>query len=310
MPHAILPFMGKFVYVSEDEVKKNLPMDIMIDSLKEVFIEASLGKAGFLPRSRLTFHDGLINTLPAFIEGYNIAGLKTYLAGKSGHCGVVVVFNMKTFEPLACIESNVLGQRRTGALPAMLTREIHPDAEKFLLVGSGFQAETQLWGMHEAIEPSTINVYSRNIDNSTRFAERMFLTHGIRCTPIGDLSDASEYDVISTITNSNRPILERKDLGERYHINLAGSNMMRRREVAVDILLDADTIIVEDLEEAKIESAEIVDVIGKKPVLELKNLFLPDGMPERTGKTIFKTMGLGVEDLAAAHIVLKSMGVI
>ncbi|MHB8360525.1 MAG: Rossmann-fold NAD(P)-binding domain-containing protein [Thermoplasmataceae archaeon] len=296
-------------FITEEEVEKNLPMDKLIPALKEVFTDAGNKTAGFLPRARLIFNGNALNTMPAFISRYGIAGLKTYIGGKSGHRGAVLVFDINNYELMACIESNILGQRRTGALPAMLTREIHSGAESFLLVGSGFQAETQLTAMSTALDLNDIAVYSRTFDNTLEFADRMSKQHGIQATVLHDLIDIKKYEVISTITTASEPIFGRDNLGDIYHVNLAGSNIKPRREVKEDVLLEADTIIVEDYAESLLESVEISDIKDKNTVIELKDFMIGKRIAKRIDRSVFKTMGLGIEDLAAANIVLKSMGI-
>ncbi|EQD26114.1 ornithine cyclodeaminase, partial [mine drainage metagenome] len=74
--------------------------------------------------------------------------------------------------------------------------------------------------------------------------------------------------------------------------------------------LEADTIIVEDYAESLLESAEISDIKDKNTVIELKDFMIGKRITKRIDRSVFKTMGLGIEDLAAANIILKSMGII
>lgn len=298
------------IYITEEQVEKNLPMDKLIGAMKEIFVDAGTGKAGFLPRSRLKFDGNVLNTMPSYISKYGLTGLKAYMGGKNGYRGVVLLFNMNNYEPIACIESNILGQRRTGALPAMLTRELHSGAESFLLIGAGFQAEAQMSAMCIALDLTEIGVFSRTYDRAVNFADRMKKVTGMNIKPLDSLETLRNYEIITTATTSSEPIFQRKDLGDLYHVNLIGSNIKSRREVSRDVLAESDIIIVEDYEEAMMESAEISEVKDLPSIINLKDFMAGKRSAKRIEKSVFKTMGLGIEDIAAAHIVMKSMGIL
>ena len=296
-------------YITEEEVEKNLPMDKLIQAMKEVFSDAGLNRAGYLPRERLIFDGNALNTMPAYISRYGITGLKAYLGGKNGFNGVVLIFDISNYEPIACIEARILGQRRTGALPAMLTKELHSGADSFLLIGAGFQAETQMSAMCTALDLTEIGLFSRTFDRAIEFAERLKKSSGINIKVLESPDAMKKYEVISAATTSSSPIFSRKDLGELYHVNLVGSNMRNRREAAGDVLAGSDLIIVEDYDEALKESTEIYEVKDLPNIVNLKDFMAGKRGTKRVEKSVFKTMGLGIEDLAAAHIVMKSMGI-
>ena len=298
------------IYISEEQVEKNLPMDKLIKAMREIFIESGSGNAGYLPRARLKFDGNVLNTMPAYISKYGLTGLKAYMGGKNGYRGVVIIFNINNYEPIACIESNILGQRRTGALPAMLTKELHSGAESFLLIGAGFQAEAQMSAMCIALDLTETGVFSRTYDKAISFADRMSKVTGTSIKPLDSLESLKNYEIITTATTSSEPIFQRKDLGDLYHVNLIGSNIKSRREVSRDVISESDIVIVEDYEEALMESAEISEVKDLPSIINLKDFLTVKRYAKRIEKSVFKTMGLGIEDIAAAHIVMKSMGIV
>lgn len=301
-------------YITEDEVKEHLKMGETIQILKEAFIDLAEGKSSVSSRERLTGDGALLNTMPAVFGKYHLAGLKTYIASREGARFVVIVFDTKSSELLAVIEANNLGRIRTGALPAMVSQLLlKREGQEIAIIGSGFQAETQLEGLLNVFDCGLVHVYSRHMDNARMFARRMQSLHGVEVRAHENVRDATkEATVISSITDSNDAIFSYGDLGEKYHVNLCGGNIPSRREAATDVLEKSDIVIVEHMEQSLKESGEIIGLVrsksSPKPV-ELKD-FIFTHRGKEYQKSVFKSMGVGLEDLAAASVVLKKLGVI
>ena len=301
-------------YITEDEVKEHLKMNETIQVLKEAFIDLAEGKSSVSSRERLTGDGALLNTMPAILGKYHLAGLKTYIASRQGARFVVVVFDTKSNDLLALIEANNLGRIRTGALPAMVSQLLlKREGQEIAVIGSGFQAETQLEGLLNVFDCGLVHVYSRHINNARMFARRMQSLHGVEVRAHENVRDATkDATVISSITDSNDAIFSSGDLGEKYHVNLCGGNIPSRREAAADVLENSDIVIVEHLEQSMKESGEIIWLMKSKSSpkpIELKD-FMSSQRGKHYQKSVFKSMGVGLEDLAAAYLVLKKMGVI
>lgn len=303
-------------YITEEEVEKNLGMLETIDILEEAFESYSSGTSFFRPRERILFDGTVFNTMPGVFQHRNLAGLKTYIANKNGARFVVIIFDTKKSELLAVIEANRLGQIRTGALPAMATRRMLKGKNQgFCVIGSGFQAETQLEAMASVFHLDSISVYSRTFSNAKKFAERMQKKTGLDImaheTVASALKDAT---IVNSITDSNDSIFTRKDLGGQYHVNLCGGNIPSRREASEDVFLDSELIVVEDMEQAMKESGEIISLRENHP--EKKCVELGDFMKmdreliHGMERTVFKTMGLGLEDVAAGYVLMKNMKIL
>lgn len=299
-------------YISEKEVEENLPMGEIIDELEKTFVEYGKGESQVSPRDRL-IQDGVVfNTMPAISRRLGLAGMKTYIAGKNGHHFVVLLFDTKVNRLLAVIDANKLGQIRTGALPAMVTKHlVKGKGHTFTLIGSGFQAETQLEGILEVSDVDEVKVYSRTFANAKKFADK-YATRGINIKAEEDVGTAlKNATIISSITNSNDAIFSRAQLGDEYHVNLAGGNLPRRREAAEDVLVDSDLVVVEQMDQALKESGEIIGLSGTRhadKMVELKDFILKKDSYTGVKRSVFKTMGIGLEDIAAGYIILKNMG--
>lgn len=298
-------------YVTEKEVLENLEMKEVIDAVRDAFIDYADGRAAFSPRDRLLSGGVLLNTMPAIQERKHIAGLKSYIAGKSGANFVVLVFDTESFELKGVVEANRLGQLRTGAVPAIATSLLLGEKEiDFSLIGTGFQAETQLEAMKCMYSLKSVRVYSRNPGHVKAFVTKYSEKFDLDITGAESAEDCvAGADVISTITNSNTPLFTSAPLGEHFHINLAGGNLPNRKEVGNDVLALADLIVVEDMRQALNESGEVIDFYeqGAGKIIEFSELIREPSLFKDKKRTVFKSMGVGLEDIATADLLLKKL---
>lgn len=303
-------------YIGEQDVEDNLGMKETIDILEEAFESLASGSSFYRPRERILFDKTVFNTMPGVFNKYHLAGLKTYIANKESKHFVVLVFDTINSDLIAVIEADKLGQIRTGALPAMVTRRMVPGGSHgFTVIGSGFQAETQLEGMLKVFDLDSVAVYSRTFKNAQNFASRMSEKFSVDVRAYEKVGDAlKDATIVNSITDSNDSIFSRKDLGDEFHVNLCGGNLPMRREAAEDILLESDHVVVEDMEQAMKESGEIISLARNHPekkMIELADLWKMDKSSYYgSRKTVFKSMGIGLEDVAAAYALFKNMKII
>ena len=300
-------------YVTEKEVEENLPMREIIDELEKSFIEYGKGQAQSSPRERNILEGTVFNTMPAISTRLGLAGMKTYIAGRNGAHFVVLLFDTSSDKLIAVLEANKLGQIRTGALPAMVTRHlVTGKGHTFTLIGSGFQAETQLRGILEVIDVNEVRVHSRTFEHARKFPEKYSRETGVEIRAFEDVGNAlKNATVVSSMTDSNNAIFSRSHLGDAYHVNLAGGNLPMRQEAADDVLSESDLVVVEHLEQALMESGEIIHLSQMKEaakMVELKDFMIRKDDYKGSKRTVFKSMGIGLEDIAAGYIVLKNMG--
>lgn len=300
-------------YITEDEVDSNLTMADAISAIREAFKDYALGGSSYTPRVRLPLKKGSYVVMPGVFGKYKIAGLKTYVGSQSKNRHVVV-FDTESGDLLAVIESSRMGQLKTGALPAMVSSILRPEKnQNICIVGSGMQARGQLEGLISVYEPESITVYSRNPAHSRDFAGRMSSMYGVdvrsRDTPAQAMKDAT---VVSSITNSDTPVFFHRDMGVEYHLNLCGANVPSRMEAGDDVLPQSDLVVVEDMAQAMLESSEIMSYRKNKPDgkwIELRDLMGNTEIPHGK-RTAFKSMGVGLEDIAVAHALLKKMEIL
>ncbi len=300
-------------YITEEEVEKNLKMKDVLDKLKEAFTYLYQGKARYSPRDRLSAGDGILNTMPASIDPWNMTGMKAYYASRKGGSFNVLVFDTHDSELKFVIEANLLGRIRTGAVPALVSSLLIKEKDPvFTLIGSGFQAVTQLTGILELFNPAEIRVYSKTFNHAESFAADYSRKLGIKIRAYRTAHEALDgASLVSSITSAIEPIFSSSDLGERYHVNLAGGNLPFRSEADQNVLVSADLVIAESLEQALQESKEIIEFNEQhsdRTIMEMKELFSGRDLHGRYGKSVFKSMGIGLEDLAAAKALIQSLG--
>ncbi len=300
-------------YITESEVDQYLPIGDAISILEEAFSDYAAGKSSYTPRSKLRLEKGALVVMPGYFHKYGVTGLKAYVGSQKKHRHVVI-FNAATGEALAAVESSRMGQLKTGALPAMVTKKLLKGRNQAAcIVGSGFQARGQLEGLAEVFNLERVTVYSRKFENALKFAEEMSSRLGIEVKACETISGAlNGSSVVSSATSSNEPLIYRKDLGDTYHVNLVGANVPSRREAANDVLENSDLVVVEDMEQAMSESSEIMDFMKSSTAtecIEMKDLF-QNSPRENVQKSVFKSMGVGLEDVAVATALLRNMKIL
>jgi ornithine cyclodeaminase/alanine dehydrogenase-like protein (mu-crystallin family) len=314
--------MDKKKYITEKEVMENLKVKDLANALENEYRKYStLGTLSF-PRTEFYYSGGLIRMMPSAIIHKNIAGLKIGNLIKDSSNSVInssslsVIFSIETGCPIAIIESNYLSRIRTGAMVAMVTSNLlNEKTPKIAIIGSGKQAEAQIDAYLEILNPESINIYSRAFEHANSLAENMSRKSDIPIKASSNLKNAIEgCHVITTITNSRIPIIY-KDLlpQDSFHLNLVGSNFIYRREATPSVFMCADLICTDSIEQVDKESSELSDKILKNwglPIAEVGNLISNGEIKQWRGKkTIFKSLGNGVQDIVACSLLIEKMGI-
>ena len=256
------------------------------------------GHAKNQPRRRLILETG--STLHSMAGSFfNFFGTKFYSTNpRHGAHFSFVLFDATTAQPLAYMEANHLGQIRTGAATGFVTDLLaDPNADTVGIIGSGFQAKTQLEAIRAVRPIKTVCVWSRSEDKRRRFADQ-------NSAIAVDSAEAAVRgaQIVVTATNAPDPILEDHWIKHGTLVNAMGSNAGTRRELPGTLVHRADLVVVDSLEQAKIEAGDLILADGWANVVELQNV-KRDWNPNRI--TIFKSLGIGVEDVAAGAFIYE-----
>jgi alanine dehydrogenase len=289
--------------ITEEQVRKLLPMRECIRLMREVFHDLRTGAAQNHPRRRLTLPTG--STLHSLAGSWGkYFGTKIYSSNpKVGANFFFLLFDAETARPLAQFEANYLGQIRTGAASGYATDILAaPGPATLAIIGSGFQARAQFEAIREVRAIKEVRVWSRNAAKRDEFAQQIGAT--AFATAQEALHDAN---IVATATSSKDPVLASEWIADGAHINAMGSNMAQRRELPSDLIARAQLIAVDSIEQAKIEAGDLllapVDWADPR-IVELSKI---DARPTGASLTIFKSLGLGVEDVAAAAFVYEQL---
>lgn len=280
--------------------------------MKEAFAALADGKSLNQPRRRLQVASGAILHQLAGAHG-KYFGAKIYSTHpKHGAWFLVLLYESETGRPRALIEANHLGRIRTGAASGLATSLMaKPDARVLGVIGTGFQAEAQIDAVLAVRPIERIQVWSRKEENRIRFVAACTRRLSVQVTAAATAREAvAGADVIVTATYARTPVLEADWVAPGAHINAVGSNHPQRRELPPEILDRAELIAVDSAEQAKIEAGDLLlwkgpDFATAPAVAELA--FLVKAPRSRTANavTVFKSVGLGLEDMAAGEWVYE-----
>ena len=304
------------LFLNEQEVAQLLPMDECIDALDRAFANAGTGMVDNKPRSRIRMPGGFFHFMAAADSGQGVFGYKAYpsFAGPGGSKMLVMLYDYQSGELLACLESGRLGQIRTGAASGLATRYMaRCGASTAAVIGSGFQARTQLEAVCAARPIEKARVFSRRQERREDFARRSSERLGIDVQPVESAQECVEgADVVIAITSAREPVVLGDWLSPGAHVNAAGGNHWLRREIDEAAVLRSEVIVVDDLEQARIECGDLM-------WLEARGSFRWDmahqlqdvvagrvpGRVSAEGVTLFESMGIALEDIAAAEVVYR-----
>ena len=304
--------------LNEQEVRDLLPMDECVDVLDAAFAEWAAGSVSNMPRYRLPLMRGAQQVMAGMSRDSGATGLKTYVSGTRGSSRMVVLlFSAEDGSPLAMLAANALGQIRTGAASGVATRHMaRPDAGTVAIVGTGSQAATQL-GAVVAVRPIELAlVYSRTPERREAFAQRMSTELGIAVRSTESAHEAvSQASVVCAITNSREPVFDGDSLAPGTHVNAAGSNHWMRREIDETTIRRSDIVVVDDLEDAKIECGELIWAAERRAfrwenAVELRDVVSGRvaGRPSPEAITLFESQGLAMEDVTVGmHVYHKAL---
>ncbi len=278
--------------------------------MRETFEALHNGTAQNQPRRRLILPTGsMLHAMAGALGKY--FGTKVYSAhAKHGAYFFFHLFDAETAKPLALMQANYLGQIRTGAASGYATDLLaDPQASTLGLIGSGFQARGQIEAILAVRPIREVRVWSRSEEKRTKFAEECSRDFNVAVKAVESAEAAvRDADIVATATWAKDPVLESAWVKDGAHVNAMGSNQATRRELPADLVNRASLIVVDSIEQAKLESGDLL--LAWKPedwqtprLVELKDAAGIKRVPNTV--TIFKSNGLGVEDVAAGGFVYE-----
>lgn len=307
--------------VSQDDVPDLLPMDECVDAMAEALAALTRGDAVLPLRSVLWLPDrrGALVTMPTLLPAAGALGLKVITAFPGNqdtefdsHQGAVVLFEAEHGLPVVIADATAITAIRTAAVSGLATRLLaREDATDLAIIGSGTQAGTHLEAMRTVRDLKRVRVWSRNRERARAFASRESERHGLEVQPVASAREAVDgADLICTCTASNDPVVLGSWVSPGTHINAVGSSIPTARELDTELVVRS-RFYVDRRESAENEAGDFLIPKGEGAigddhiVAELGEVVLGKA-PARTSPkeiTVFKSLGLAVEDLASVQLI-------
>src|SRR6266566_5071324 len=309
----------KILILTHTEVEELLPMSECIGVMAEAL--SALARGEMHQPLRMVVHPpdaaGVIALMPAYRSGADaIFGLKAICVfprnaelGKDAHQGGILLFSGETGEPLALMNASAITAIRTAAVSGVATRALaREQACELAIIGAGVQARSHLSAISCVRQIRRARIASRDFEHAQKFVIEMQTHFDFPIIAVDNLEAAvADADLIVTATTSRVPVLQRDWIATGAHINAIGTYSPQAREIDTATMLAA-TMFVDRRESALNEAGDYLiaaneGAIGPEHIRAELGEVLIGAHPGRTSRdeiTLFKSLGLAVEDLAAA----------
>ena len=292
------------LFLDEDQVRQHLRMADLIPAMEKALIDFSAGKViqpvrsvipidppgGFYGMMPALTPDGLGQKIVTFYPPNAARGIPTHMA-------TIFLVDPQTGSPLAVMDGRLITEMRTAAVSATATKLLaSPNARVLAILGSGVQARSHVEALQLVRKFEEIRVWSPNKTHAEEFANE------IKAKVMPAEEAVRDADVVVTVTSSKTSILRGAWLKPGCHVNAIGACRPDWRELDDDAM--ANVVLVDSREAAIKESGDVI-LSGAKIHAELGKA-LAGKIPSRANETtIFKSLGLAVEDIAAAMLVYR-----
>ena len=292
------------MFLGEAEVRRFLAWKPLIATMETALIAFSAGRVIQPVRNMLTIEEGkrYLGIMPAVADDAMGLKLVCFYPGNAGtsvptHTAMILLFRPETGEPLAVLDGRLITEMRTAAVSAAVTNRLAaPGSRVLALLGSGVQAKAHLEAIREVRSIREVRVWSQTPEHAKDFAD----ANGATATDAK--SAVRGADIIVTATNAREPVLKGAWLKRGAHVNMVGSPRPTWREVDDETM--ANTLIVDSREAVLKESGDVI--LSKAEIFaEAGDILGGTKAPPVGQTTIFKSVGIAIEDLAAAQLVFN-----
>ena len=289
--------------LDEAAVRKLLRMDALIPAMADALRALSAGEVVQPVRVvvPITEHGGFLGSMPAYASGQLGAKLVTFYPNNQGihtHHAVIVLFSATTGEPTVMMDGRLITEMRTAAASAVATKVLaRATAPVLAILGSGTQARSHLEALRLVRDFREVRVWSPR--NSAAFAEKF----GVHAASSAE--DAVRgADVVVVASGSQTPVLCGEWLSPGVHINAVGATRPTWRELD-DAVIRRAKLYVDSREAASQESGDVRAAHGSYSEIGEVLGGLRPGRESDDEVTLFKSVGVAVEDIASAALVWK-----
>ncbi len=299
-------------WISGDRLERLLPPAAAIEAVEAALRAERSGQTLTPLRGRLESAGTVLMTMPTsspehlgikvltLADGNRDRGLPTIQ-------GVVLVFGTADGRLQGVVDGPALTARRTAAVAGWATdRLADPAARHLVLVGAGAQAAHQAEAVCAVRPIERISCWNRTPERAERLAAELRARHpSLRVTAVADLCRATRSaDVVTLVTGAREPLLSRRDLPHRCHVNAIGAHGPQDRELASDVVAAA-AVYADTVAGCLAEAGDVLIPIAEGRLTRRGVRRLADARPGAEGLTVMKSVGSAVFDLACAALVLQ-----
>lgn len=298
-------------FFSEDDVRARLHLPDLIDAMEQALVEFSAGRVQQPVRTVLEFggERSLFGLMPSYVPSLPALGAKlvTVCAGNAKreldtHQAIIVMLDPETGVTRAILEGRYITEVRTAAVSAFSTRRLaRKDAKVLGILGSGVQARSHFRALSLAREFREVRVWSPNAERLRKFADE---TGAVAMPSAADVVRGA--DVVVTATSAATPVIQNEWVGDGTHVIAVGSCVPWQRELD-PALVERARLVVDSRAAALKEAGDVVMGIAEGRWTAEHIAAELGELPSRQNDreiTVFKSLGLAVEDIFAANMVL------
>jgi thiomorpholine-carboxylate dehydrogenase len=298
--------INELLFLNENRVRQHLRMTDLIPAMEKALIVFSAGKVTQPVRSVIKVDPpgGFLGLMPALTpEGLGLKAVTFYPSnaehGIPTHMATIFLVDPRTGTPLAIMDGRLITEMRTAAVSAAATKLLAAPAARILgILGSGVQARSHLEALRLVRQFEEVRVWGPTKEHAKQFAEE------IGGTAVSTEEAVRGADVVVTVTNSKTPVVKGSWLKPGCHVNAIGACRPDWRELDDEAM--ANIVFVDSREGAMKESGDVI-LSGAKIYAELGEA-LAGKVPSHAGEiTIFKSLGMAVEDITAAILVYRAV---
>jgi ornithine cyclodeaminase/alanine dehydrogenase-like protein (mu-crystallin family) len=291
------------LYLAENQVRQLLRMEDLIPAMEKALIDFSVGNAVQPMRSGIAVDPpgGFFFSMPALSEGLGVKIVTFYPPnaerGLPTHMATIILVERETGAPLAVMDGRLITEMRTAAVSAAATNLLaRKDAKVLAILGSGVQAHSHFRALRLVRDLQEVQVWSRTPEHARRFADE------IGATAMSAEEAVKDADVVVACTNAREPVLKGAWLKPGSHVDSVGSPRPDWRELDDDVMKN---VVFVDSREGALKEAGDVILSGAEIYAEIGEA-LAGKIPSRSEETtVFKSLGMAVEDISAAMLVYR-----
>jgi len=306
-----------FLWLTEKDVTSLINLSGVVAALEKALLLEAEGKAVNMYKAQTVWNAGSVNVTGAQFVSEGFAGGKMWCNVGGSSEPLTILHDAANGKVKAIFESIALGQMRTAALASVATKYLAPEgADDLAIVGTGKQSITQVAAVHVARPLKRLRVFSPTPANRASFVELVKQQFPFEVVNAGSLEDCvKDAPMVATFTRAREPFLHAAMIAKGAHVTAGGAIIPAYAEIFPDVVARASMIVVDNIEQCQENARELNDAFaaGQGPgwgaVKQLSAIVKAANgkvaRPAGSDMTLYKFMGLGLGDIAAAMEIYK-----